>query len=63
MLDRADYMLSIAAESLTADILPPKPNFTRRIEHVPMGVVLNIAAWNYPLFIPINVIVPALLSV
>ncbi len=27
-----------------------------------LGLVLDIAAWNYPLLIPINVIVPALLS-
>ena len=47
-------------KSLASDILPPKPEFRRRIDHVPMGVVFNIAAWNYPLLIPINVVVPAL---
>ncbi|MCC6124707.1 MAG: aldehyde dehydrogenase family protein [Pirellulales bacterium] len=62
MLDRAEYMISIAEQSLAADILPPKAGFTRRIDHAPLGVVFNIAAWNYPLFIPINVIVPALLA-
>jgi acyl-CoA reductase-like NAD-dependent aldehyde dehydrogenase len=29
---------------------------------VPLGVVLDIAAWNYPLLIPVNVVVPALLA-
>jgi acyl-CoA reductase-like NAD-dependent aldehyde dehydrogenase len=62
MLERAEYMLSIAEESLAADILPHKAGFRRRIEHVPMGVVFNVAAWNYPLLIPINVVVPALLA-
>ncbi|MBN1854643.1 MAG: aldehyde dehydrogenase family protein [Pirellulales bacterium] len=62
MLDRAEYMASIAEDSLAPDILPAKPGFHRRIEHVPVGVVFNIAAWNYPLFIPINVVVPALLA-
>jgi len=62
MLDRAEYMISIAEQSLAPDILPNKSGFRRRIEHVPMEVVFNIAAWNYPLFIPINVVVPALLA-
>lgn len=60
--ERAEYMISIAEESLTPDILPELDGFERRIEHVPHGVVLNVAAWNYPLLIPINVVVPALLA-
>jgi len=59
---RAEYMLSIAQESLAPDILPEKEGFHRRIEHTPLGVVLCIAAWNYPLLIPVNVVVPALLA-
>ena len=62
MMDRAEYMISIAEETLAPDILPPKAGFRRRIEHVPLGVVFNVAAWNYPLLIPINVVVPALLA-
>src|SRR5205085_374113 len=60
--ERAEYMVSIARETLAPEILPPKPGFVRRIEHVPLGIVLNIAAWNYPLLIPVNVIIPALLA-
>src|SRR5690606_32557405 len=33
-----------------------------QIEHVPLGVVANISAWNYPWFVGCNVIVPALLT-
>jgi len=62
VFERAEYMISIAEESLTPDILPELEGFERRIEHVPLGVVLNVAAWNYPLLIPINVVVPALLA-
>lgn len=62
MLDRAETCLNLAPEALKADILPEKAGFTRRIEHEPLGVVFDIAAWNYPLVIPINVVVPALLS-
>lgn len=60
--DRADYMISIAGKSLSPIVLPEKKGFHRRIEHLPLGVVFNIAAWNYPLLIPVNVIVPALLA-
>ena len=62
LFERAEYMLSIAQESLAPDILPAKEGFHRRIEHTPLGVVLCIAAWNYPLLIPVNVVVPALLA-
>lgn len=62
MCDRAEYMLSIAEETLRPDILPEKTPFVRRIEHAPLGVVFNIAAWNYPLLIPINVLAPALIA-
>jgi len=62
MIERARVMLDLAERSLAPEILTEKPGFHRRIEHVPHGIVLNIAAWNYPLFIPINVIVPALLA-
>ncbi len=62
LVERADYLLSIAAASLAPEVLPPKDGLTRRIEHVPMGVVLDIAAWNYPLLIAVNVVVPALLA-
>jgi acyl-CoA reductase-like NAD-dependent aldehyde dehydrogenase len=62
MLGRAEHMLAIAAQALAPEILPPKPGFTRRIEHAPLGVVLNLSAWNYPLLITVNVVVPALLA-
>ncbi len=62
MLARAEYMLSIAARTLAPEVQPPKPGLKLVIEHEPLGVVLAIAAWNYPLLIPINVVVPALLA-
>jgi len=60
LFERAEHVLAIAAGALAPDVLPEKPGFVRRIEHVPLGVVLNVAAWNYPLLIPVNVVVPAL---
>ncbi len=61
MFDRAEQIMADAPLALAADELPIQ-GFTRRIEHEPLGVVLDIAAWNYPLVIPINVILPALLA-
>ncbi len=59
---RAEYMLSIAKETLAPEILPAKPSFHFRIEHTPLGVVYNIAPWNYPLLTAVNVVIPALLA-
>ena len=59
---RAEYMLSIAKETLAPEVLPGKPGFHLRIEHAPLGVVYNIAPWNYPLLTAVNVVVPALLA-
>jgi len=61
MFDRAEQIIADAPLALAAEVLPNQ-GFTRRIEHEPLGVVLDIAAWNYPLVIPINVILPALLA-
>ncbi|MCA9230394.1 MAG: aldehyde dehydrogenase family protein [Planctomycetales bacterium] len=61
MFSRAEQSIADAPTALAADILP-KAGFVRRIEHEPLGIVFDIAAWNYPLVIPINIIVPALLA-
>ncbi len=62
LLERAEYVIDVAPEALAPELLPPKPGFRRRIEHTPLGIVLDIAAWNYPLLIPTNVVFPALLA-
>jgi len=59
---RARYMMSIAPEALRDEPLPPTPRLTRFVRHEPVGVVLDIAAWNYPLLIAVNVVVPAVLA-
>lgn len=62
MLERAEYMMGIAEAALADEWLPEKPGFKRYIRHEPLGVVLDIAAWNYPLLIAVNVVVPAVLA-
>jgi acyl-CoA reductase-like NAD-dependent aldehyde dehydrogenase len=62
MIDRAETMGRLAPAALADEPLPPKAGFERFIRHEPLGIVLDIAAWNYPLLIAVNVIVPALLA-
>ncbi len=62
MIDRARHLLSIAEDELAVEKLPTDNGIERWIEKVPLGVVLDIAAWNYPLLIPVNVVIPAILA-
>ncbi len=62
MLDRAETMVRLAPGALADDILGPKEGFRRFIRHEPLGIVLDIPAWNYPLLIVVNVVVPAVLA-
>ena len=60
--DRSNHMISIAEDALAPIQTTKKEGFTRYITHEPVGVVLVIAPWNYPLHTPINAIIPALLA-
>ncbi|HEY2512096.1 MAG TPA: aldehyde dehydrogenase family protein [Polyangiaceae bacterium] len=62
MAGRARHMMSIAETSLADIALPPKENFERRIVKEPLGVVLDLPAWNYPLLTAVNAILPAVLA-
>src|SRR5207249_2192142 len=61
-LARARHMISIAPQALADEPLPAVPGFIRFVRHEPVGVVLDISAWNYPLLITVNVLVPAVLA-
>ncbi|MEO8122812.1 MAG: aldehyde dehydrogenase family protein [Burkholderiales bacterium] len=59
---RARHMIRIAEDAL-ADLTPaPMVGFTRFIRREPLGVVLVVAPWNYPLLTAVNAIVPALMA-
>ncbi len=62
MNERANYMVSIAEESLKPIIAQSDASFERRIEWRPQGVVFVIAPWNYPYMTALNTIVPALVA-
>jgi acyl-CoA reductase-like NAD-dependent aldehyde dehydrogenase len=59
---RARHMISIAEECLADDVLPAKDGFDRRVVKMPLGTVLDLPAWNYPLLTCVNVLVPAVLA-
>ncbi len=58
--ERALYMLDAAAQALSPLKLPSRSGLTRFIAREPVGVVLTVAPWNYPLLTAVNSIVPAL---
>ena len=62
LAERARHMIAIAEQSL-ADIIPEKKvGFKRFIRRAPVGTVLTVAPWNYPLLTAVNSIVPALMA-
>lgn len=62
MRGRIEALAALAPTALADEQLPAKAGFVRRIRHEPVGVVLDIAAWNYPLLVPINVVAGAVLA-
>jgi acyl-CoA reductase-like NAD-dependent aldehyde dehydrogenase len=59
---RARHMIAIA-DSALHDVQPePIAGFTRFIRREPLGVVLVVAPWNYPLLTAVNAVVPALMA-
>lgn len=60
MIERANGMVELSTYALNNDILP-KIGFERKIKKEPLGVILVIAPWNYPLLCTINSIIPAIL--
>jgi acyl-CoA reductase-like NAD-dependent aldehyde dehydrogenase len=59
---RARTMAGLAEQAL-ADVIPePREGFERRVVKEPLGVVLDLPAWNYPLLTAVNVVMPAVLA-
>lgn len=62
LLPRVDFFLERAGEAIAPETVYDEGGMRERIEHVPLGLVANISAWNYPWFVGCNVILPALLT-
>ena len=61
-VERGEYMINIAEESLKNYEPNGKSGFKRWVKKVPLGVVAVLSPWNYPLLTSVNAIVPALLA-
>lgn len=62
LLGRLDFFLGMVETVVAPETVYDENDMIERIEHVPLGVVANVSAWNYPWFVGCNVIVPALLT-
>ena len=62
LLARIDFFVGMVGPVTATETVYDEGGMQERIEHVPLGVVGNISAWNYPWFVGCNVIVPALLT-
>ena len=62
LLPRLDFFLEHTEAAICAEEVFDGGGMRERISHLPLGVVANISAWNYPWFVGCNVIVPALLT-
>lgn len=62
VLARIDFFIAQTQDSVRDEHVFDEGGMHEQITHVPLGVVVNISAWNYPYLVGCNVIVPALLT-
>ena len=62
LLPRIDFFLEQTEGAMRDEHVFDGGGMHEQISHIPLGVVADISAWNYPWFVGCNVIVPALLT-
>jgi acyl-CoA reductase-like NAD-dependent aldehyde dehydrogenase len=62
LLPRIDFFLAQAQASIGSQQLADEGGTREVLGFDPLGVIVNISAWNYPYFVGGNVFVPALLA-
>ena len=62
LADRARTLAALAPEALAEIDLPPRAGFARSVAREPVGVVVDIAPWNYPLLTAVNAVAAAVLA-
>ena len=62
VLGRIDFFLAEIDGCLAPETVHDEAAMREQVTHVPLGVVVNVSAWNYPYFVGANVFVPALLA-
>jgi acyl-CoA reductase-like NAD-dependent aldehyde dehydrogenase/uncharacterized protein YceH (UPF0502 family) len=61
VLERIEWNIEHAREVVGERTVTMDDSLVERITYEPVGVVAHISAWNYPYFVALNSIVPALL--
>jgi acyl-CoA reductase-like NAD-dependent aldehyde dehydrogenase len=63
-LGRIDFFLEKVPQVLSDEIVlkDPAQRLEEKITFEPLGMIVNISAWNYPYFVGSNVFLPALLT-
>lgn len=62
VIERTEGMMAQAPEALADEVLDIRNGCERVITREPVGVVLCIAPWNYPLLTAVNCIVPSIIA-
>lgn len=62
LLARIDFFLEQVDALVQTETVYHDAAMTEQIQPIPLGVVANISAWNYPWFVGGNVYIPALLT-
>ncbi len=62
LVPRLDFFVEQAEGAVRDEHVFDGGGMHEQISHEPLGVVADIAAWNYPWFVSCNVVVPALLT-
>jgi acyl-CoA reductase-like NAD-dependent aldehyde dehydrogenase/uncharacterized protein YceH (UPF0502 family) len=62
VLERIDWNIEHAGEVVGERTVTSDGRLVERISYEPVGVVAHVSAWNYPYFVALNSIVPALLT-
>ena len=61
-LARLDFFIDQSAKYLNVEMVNESQTHMESISYEPLGVVVNISAWNFPYNIGFNVFVPALIA-
>lgn len=62
LLPRIDFFVEQCEGAVRDEHVFDGGGMHEQIGHLPLGVVANVSAWNYPYFVGCNVILPALLT-
>jgi acyl-CoA reductase-like NAD-dependent aldehyde dehydrogenase/uncharacterized protein YceH (UPF0502 family) len=62
VLDRIDWFVDNVGGLLAPRVVTADGGLGERVTLEPVGVVAHVSAWNYPYFVGLNTIVPALLA-